>query len=327
LSEETIKKVLKDFGLTQTEAEVYIFLARHGVLKGTEIAKQIKKDKAQVYHILKSLQAKGLVLSTLEAPVRFMPIPFEHIIESTIKAKKDEAARIESTKQEMLDYWKSMNKTNVELPLEKFGVINGRNKIYSKISEMIAETKNQLSAITTVNSLLQADQFDLFNFASKHALKSKIQFRFLTELSIQNLNAMKAIIGKGTKKGFNFRGKNPDLWVTLFPQMVIRDNEETIFFITPNIENAAAPDQDDVCFWTNCKSIVQAFTAVFENLWRNSIAIDQEISEIENGKPSVAALESRADMAVAFRPKHVVYEATKKNQGCEVSEIKEASEN
>jgi len=53
--EENIKRVLKDFGLTETEAAVYLFLAKHDVLKGTEIARQIKKDKAQVYHILKSL--------------------------------------------------------------------------------------------------------------------------------------------------------------------------------------------------------------------------------------------------------------------------------
>jgi sugar-specific transcriptional regulator TrmB len=114
--EENIKRVLKDFGLTETEAEVYLFLAKHDALKGTEIARQIKKDKAQVYHILKSLQAKGLAESTLEAPARFAPVPFEKVVESTINAKREEAARIENAKEELLSYWKNISKTKPELP-------------------------------------------------------------------------------------------------------------------------------------------------------------------------------------------------------------------
>lgn len=284
LSEETIKKVLKDFGLTATEAEVYLFLSKHGVLKGAEIARQIKKDKAQVYHLLKSLQAKGLVESTLEVPVRFAPIPFENIVESTIKAKRDEAARIESTKQELFTYWTSLSKTKLELPLEKFTVIQGRDKVYSKISQMIAETKSQLSTVTTVTGLLRANQFGLYDAVSKHPRKSQIQFRFLTELSSQNLNGLKTILSEISETGFSFRGRTPDLGLSLFSRMVIRDNEETLFFITPRTVSSNQ-EHDDLCLWTNCKSLVDSFTAVFEELWLNSTDIVKKITEIEADEP------------------------------------------
>ena len=48
MGEETIKKVLRNSGLTEKEAEVYIFLARHDVRKGTEIARLLRKDKAMM---------------------------------------------------------------------------------------------------------------------------------------------------------------------------------------------------------------------------------------------------------------------------------------
>jgi sugar-specific transcriptional regulator TrmB len=283
--EENVKRVLKDFGLTETEAEVYLFLAKQGVLKGTEIARQIKKDKAQVYHILKSLQAKGLVELTIEAPVRFAPVPFEKVVESTINAKRKEATRIENAKEELLSYWKNISKTKPELPLEKFVVIEGRHKVYSKISQMIAETKNQLSTITTVTSLLEAEQFGLYDAAFNHPLKSEIQFRFLTELSSRNLNGLKTILKKISGKGFNFRGKNPDLGQSLFPRMVIRDHEETLFFITPRT-SSSTEEHDYLCLWTNCRDLVQAFSGVFEDLWQNSTDIQKRITEIETGKPS-----------------------------------------
>jgi sugar-specific transcriptional regulator TrmB len=285
LGEETIKNVLKNFGLTEKEAEVYIFLAKHGVLRGGEIAKGIKTDKAEVYRILKSLQTKGLVESTLEAPTRFIAVKFETILDLFVKAKRDEATLIESTKKDLLSDWKNISKTRLEPPLEKFVVIEGSNKIYPKIFQMIKETKNQLSAVATVPSLIRADQFGLLDTAFGHPFESKIQFRFLTELSEQNLNAMKALLEKTSKSGFNFKGRNPDLGLQLAPRMVIRDDEEIIFFITPRTDTSATT-QDDVCLWTNCKALVQSFTAVFEDLWRNASDIERKIVEIETGKPT-----------------------------------------
>ena len=199
LSEENIKKILKDFGLTETEGKIYLFLARRGALKGTEIARRVKKDKAQVYHVLKSLQAKGLVEATLEAPIRFTTVPFEKVVESAIQAKRDEAARIENIKQELLDYWKNTSKAIPEAPLEKFLVIKGNKKIYPKIFQMIKETKTQLSAVLTVKGLLRADQFGLLDAAFNHPQKTHVQFRFLTELSQKNINAMKTLLKKKPK--------------------------------------------------------------------------------------------------------------------------------
>jgi len=282
LGEDSVRKVLKDFGLTDKEVEVYVFLAKHGILKSREVARQIKKDKAQVLRILKSLQNKGLIESTLEAPKRFIAVPFEKVLDLFIKAKRDEATLIESIKKDLLLYWKSTGKTRPEAPLEKFVVIEGNNKIYSKISQMITETKNQLSTISTVPNLLRADQLGLFDVVSSHPLRSKIQLRFLTELSGQNSNAINALLEKTSKARINFRGKNPDLGLRPFPRMVIRDDEEVLLFITPIAEDSSEI-QMDTSLWTNCRTLVQTFSAVFEDLWRNATETQQETVEVNNG--------------------------------------------
>ena len=186
LSEDVIKQFLKDFGLTETEIDVYLFLTKRiGASKGTEIAKYTKKDKGQVYRILKSLQSKGLIESTLEAPIRFAPVPFESVVESVIKAKREEASRIEGAKQELFEYWRKLGKTKIDEPLEKFIVIEGTNKIYSKITQMISQTKEQFSTVTSVRGLLQAYQNGIFDVISNHPSKVNIEFRYLTELRAQ----------------------------------------------------------------------------------------------------------------------------------------------
>ena len=53
LSENAIKKVLMDFGLTEKETEIYIFLASHGTLRGGEISKRTKRHRGMYLPCLK----------------------------------------------------------------------------------------------------------------------------------------------------------------------------------------------------------------------------------------------------------------------------------
>ena len=284
LGDETVRKVLKDFGLTEKEAEAYIFLAKRGALRSGEIVKGIKTHKGEVYRVLKSLQTKGLVESTMEFPTRFTAVPFENALDAFIKIKREEVTSVENARKGLLEDWKSIRLARAELPLEKFVVVEGSRRIYPKIIQMIQETRNHLSAVSTVAGLLRADQFGLFEAIFGNPMKSKIKFRFLTELSRQNLDAAKTLLKKLPKTGFNLKGRNPELGLQLSPRMVIRDEEEFLFFITP--KDASASGRNDLCLWTNCKALVQSFSAVFEELWRNSTDIEKKIVEIETGKPT-----------------------------------------
>jgi sugar-specific transcriptional regulator TrmB len=283
LGEDTLKSVLKSLAITETEVEVYLFLAKHGALKGTEVSRQLKKDKAQIYHILKCLQSKGLIEATLESPIRYMLVPFEKVIDQAIEEKRKEAQRIEKTKQEVLTYWKALNRNKTELQVEKFLVIEGRKKLDTKIMQMIAETQKQISAVATVQSMLRADQNGVYDVAFRHPLKHQIQFRFLTELSSKNIAGMKTVLKNMSRSGFNFRGRNPELGLHISQQLVLKDDDQLLLYINPKT-NQSMREEEVCCLWTNCKSIVQTFKAIFEDMWENSNDIEKRIKEIETGK-------------------------------------------
>lgn len=282
MSRKTIKKALKDFGLTQKEAEIYIFLAKHDVLTGGEISKQTKTHRALIYRILKSLQKKGVVESTLESPVRFSSVPFEKVLDENIKLKQEEAVSLEKAKNGLLSDWKKIYGTRIVPDVGKFVVIEGNRKIHSKISQMIKETNNQFSAILTVPGLVRNEQFGVFDAIYTHPLKSKINFHFLTELSNQYLKAMKLLKTK-LKAGFDLKGRNPGSSFAMLPRMVIRDNEEVLFFISPK-SDIFSIGQDEACICTDNESLVRALTGIFNDLWEDSTDIEKKISEIETGK-------------------------------------------
>ncbi len=277
MSQDKVLKSLVSMGLTRTDAKIYVFLAKRGPQKAQDIALAMKIAKQRLYPSLRRLQSTGLVNATLEHPARFSALSLEKALDLFAKVKLEEAKNIQQSKDSLLSDWQSIVVKEAEDNSAKFTVIDGRNYIYSKIQQMIQETKNQLSTVTTVPGLIQADQYGLLDTAFNHPLKHKIQFRFLTELSVLNMNAMNTLLERAPKTGFNLKVRNPELGLKLSPRMVLRDNEELLFFIT-------SPTDKDTCLWTNCKELVQSFVAVFDELWRNSTDIEETICDIKKGE-------------------------------------------
>lgn len=285
LNEAPVRKILRNVGTTDKEIEIYIFLAKHGPLKGAEIAQQTDTDKAEIYRILKSLQRKGLLESTLESPTRFAPVPFGKVLDSFIKARRDEVSSIENAKEDLLSDWDKISKTVLETSVEKFVIIEGENKINARIFQLVQEAKYQLSAVSSVSGLLLGDRFGVFKALNELELKSNVKVRFVTDLPEKDTGIMRKLFRRIPKGGYSFKWRVPDLGLKLHPPMLIKDQEEILLFITPKKEVSRGND-DEVCLWTNCSTIVQSFIRVFTDLWNDSTELEKKIIEVETGKPS-----------------------------------------
>ncbi|MGD6853409.1 MAG: TrmB family transcriptional regulator [Candidatus Bathyarchaeia archaeon] len=275
MSEEAVRKVLRDFGLTEKETEIYIFVSKHGILKGGEVAKQTKTPKALVYRVLKSLQAKGVVESTLEFPARFAAVPFEEIIDLNVSSKLSEVSRLKDEKTALLNHWKQIDKPKAALPVEKFAVIDGKQKLNRKLSQMVEHTRTMLSSIITVHDLAQANYLGIFD--RDKSLPPKAAFRFLVRLTDQNLDAARKLLSEIETKLPTIEVRTSEVGTGLFPQMTISDNDEAIFYITPKGEQCSEKGEE-LCLWTNCKSLIEAFSVIFDELYKNSVDVHTKIS-------------------------------------------------
>lgn len=283
MGRESIETALKNFGLTEKEGEVYLFLAKLGPQKTGQIAKQLNKNKGLIYRILKSLQKKGLVEATLEAPTRYTPVPFEKVIDSYIKTKREEASIIEESKNNLLFDWNEISQTELDSSIEKFSVIEGNKKIFQRITQMVNGTNNRFSITLTLSELLRAEQFGVFDSVQEQVMKSQIQFQVLTKISKENLKSIKLLKTK-LNPVFEFRGINPSLGLSKFSRMAIRDGEEMVLFLSEKNEVSLKYGKE-VCLYTNCKSINNALLNAFDDLWKESITIEEGVMQIETGKP------------------------------------------
>ena len=283
MNQQEVLRILAEFGLKKSEIQVYFYLGKKGPQKGKQIAKMLQISRQHIYIILKRLQMKGIITLTLEHPASFSALPFEKVIDLYIKNRMQEINRLEGEKPAILSDWKSFESLKIDGKLPKFSVLQGREYIYSRLKQMIEETKEQLSVISTIPDLLEADKFGVLDAAFSHVIKSKVRFRFLTEMTEKekDLRATKYLLDKKPKSIVGFEGRTPELGIKLKSGLIIRDEAEAAFFI--GIDDPARKNQNDTCLWTNSSSLIKSFRVVFEDLWSQSTNIEKRIKEIETG--------------------------------------------
>ncbi len=285
MKEEKLLKVLLNLGFTKLEVQTYLFLEKYGLSKAKDLTTKLKVSKQRLYPTIKNLQRKGIIYSTLERPARFSAVPLDKVLDLLAKTKIEEAHRVEQNKADLLVDWQTVYRLEKSHQPEKFTVIEGRNYIYSKIQQMIPEAKSKIRLVTTIPSLARAEMSGLFDAASSNLSRSKIQFRFLVELNEDNVETMKTFLNK-KEKTMTLEGRTPNLGLKLCHRMIIRDEEEILFFIDSG-NDGFATEQDNLCMWTNCRSLVQSFSAMFEDLWRNSANIETRLLEIASGNSAL----------------------------------------
>jgi sugar-specific transcriptional regulator TrmB len=103
MSLERVIKALIDLGLSRSDAEVYVYLAKKGPNKVVALARALNYNRKKIHASLKTLQTKGLV--TKDRTI-FSALPFEEALDLLIKMEKEQAQELHESKKELLASWK-----------------------------------------------------------------------------------------------------------------------------------------------------------------------------------------------------------------------------
>jgi sugar-specific transcriptional regulator TrmB len=113
LSLERVLKALESLGLSQSDAQVYIYLATTGPKKARELVNTLAIGKRQVYRSLKRLQNKGIAIIDNERPFELSAVPFDEVLDLLMEIKKEQAKALQASKEELvLDFRTGEKKSN-----------------------------------------------------------------------------------------------------------------------------------------------------------------------------------------------------------------------
>ena len=114
LSLELALKVLNSLGLTEMDAQVYVYLAKKGPHEEKDLATALKLTKRQLFFSLENLVAKGMVSSSPERSVKYSAIALEKVLDQYLKTRKEQVKVLKASKDEFLSAWHSIIKDHHE---------------------------------------------------------------------------------------------------------------------------------------------------------------------------------------------------------------------
>lgn len=110
MSKERIIKALEQLGLSNTDTQIYLFLAKNGPHELRDIASALSLYEKKVQRSLSDLQTQKIVRASIENPSEFTAMPFEEMINLLIEIKKEKAKAMQESKEELLSSWRTIIK-------------------------------------------------------------------------------------------------------------------------------------------------------------------------------------------------------------------------
>ena len=242
--------------MTSNQSKVYIFLGKYGSKTAPDVCKSLKLPRTETYHLLTSLQNKGIVSATFQHPIRFSAVPLDKAIWVLVNAEKERVNTLERQEGNITELWNTIPEfaaTSVTKE-EKFQMLQGINQINSKIKEMAGSTKKSFFVLGSEKDYLKFYHSDFFELVDN----SEVDLKLLTAPSEKIMYVFDEINRDKVKK--MSEGVQDNLC------FITKDNEEILFFI----KNASQSSQQMSAIWTDAASMVYSMNMLFNQVWAKS---------------------------------------------------------
>jgi len=211
--------------------------------------------RTETYHLLSTLQQKGIIFSIFGKPTKFNAVGVEESLEILVNNERNRINELDLGRSSIIKLWNIIPKYGGNEDQEqnnKFQSLQGRNSILVKLEQMIRESKENILVLGT-----DAD-FKRFYFTEFAELlnKTKSDLKILIEHSDDTPHIFEEIEVKKIKR---IDDKNREEFC-----FIIKDDSEVIFFISNN------QVKEMLAVWTDSKAFVTTLRSLFSLLWKKS---------------------------------------------------------
>lgn len=255
LSLDKLKDQLSTFGLTANQCKVYIFLGKYGSKTAPEVCKALKLPRTETYHLLTTLQNKGIVAATFQHPIRFSALPLNKAVWVLVNAEKERVRSLETQEKDIVELWNMIPDFHAAEPTEseedKFQMLQGSNQIHGKIKEMINNSKEEFLVLGSEKDFLKFYHSDFLNPLDN----AEVDLKLLTSSSDRTMYIFDEVDRNKVKR--LPEGIQENLC------FMIRDDNELLFFM----KNASQSDQQIMAMWTNSSAMINSMKLLFNYIW------------------------------------------------------------
>jgi len=172
---------LTDFGLTVTQAKVYLCLNTLGSSKAGKLAEHAQVPRQDIYRVLNELFEIGLVEKQVQMPTIFNAIPIHKCINLLVKQRDNKTKELQKNAIRNLRYKKKIenNKVNPNSTV----IIQKKDPVLLRAEQLLTSVSKCVDVLSPPNRLYPwiFDHSILF----ENALKRHVQIKVLTSNNVE----------------------------------------------------------------------------------------------------------------------------------------------
>ncbi|MFQ5885502.1 MAG: TrmB family transcriptional regulator, partial [Thermoplasmata archaeon] len=147
INERRIEK-MKELGLTEYQARVYLTLLDLGISKASQVPSISRVPRTRIYSTMNQLHEKGLVEIIPESPIKYRPVPISDYLDKVAESHMRTADEIVSKKEELEQEFAVRGGMEAE-ETGRFEAIYGRRNVRERITRMYEESESEILLIGT----------------------------------------------------------------------------------------------------------------------------------------------------------------------------------
>jgi hypothetical protein len=230
-----------------------------GEKKAADIAEAISLHRTETYRVLRELEKRGIILSIIEKPAKFVAVPVDKAVGQLLEALKIEVGVLEKERGDLVALWSSMPKTMIEdSKREVMQVLEGQSQIVLKADELLENARTQAEIFVPDRYLALLYRSDFVDNLKRRSFDLNVSL--LTEGSLKSRLFCE-------RTGWaNHREVVRD--VEKLPCFMVSDAGEllTIYRKRVEDEDRGRGKSKIVALWTNCDALVESMRALFSEL-------------------------------------------------------------
>ena len=296
MDQNTLVQKLKEFGLLENEAKVYLGLVLKGPLRPSEISDISGVARAEVHRHLRSLEKKGFSLVVAGKSKQYSAAPPDEVLGSIVEQAKIKRDQMVQKKEELTSVWRALQRnlgSSIDesesfqfLKDAQIGIERGTRLLTNAVK--VARVLLHLATFETYFSDGLLHSADFLKILRSEKGKPEGEVRILVISQTEETGNLRGVLGN-VESALNLKVRlvaSPLL--EALPDAVIIDDKELLIRANPTkTGNAGVSVGGEArAIITNISTMINPFVILFDEKWANAIDCCPEKGSHSLGSPS-----------------------------------------
>ena len=254
---------LRDVGVVEDEARVYVALLLQGPSRAGELAHELRQSRPKTYRALEGLVGAGFAVSSLERPARFEAAPLESVfadLRSRLTKRLSQLDGLALRLREEVDTVRAGQPQRA--PGFRFSLVRGREEIARLVQRLYETAREEIRVL-----FVHPGNVDMLGyFAGLDVLESKaragVKVRVAVDSKPPTQERVKPILALPNVEARRADAPGPI-------GVVLVDQQELVAVV--HADGLLSPKGgESIAVWSNARELVLNQRLLFERIWEKS---------------------------------------------------------